>query len=102
MTWLAFLGASTLMQRWRAVRWRRSVRKRNRQRLASHARRFEETPAAATCHQPRRVMPAGFSLIFAAQRGDQLALMVGISSRRPSTRLTRQVHETPIAVLGVF
>jgi hypothetical protein len=31
-----------------------------------------------------------------------LALMVGISSRRPSTRLTRQVHETPIAVLGVF
>ena len=41
-------------------------------------------------------------VFFDALRGDQLALMVGISSRRPSTRLTRQVHEPPIAVLGVF
>jgi hypothetical protein len=31
-----------------------------------------------------------------------LALMVWASSRRPSTRLTRQVHETPIAVPRVF
>jgi hypothetical protein len=85
---------------WPSLRRRRSVRKRNRQRLASHARRFEEIAAAATCHQP----PPGHAggVFFDALRGGPLALMVGISSRRPSTRLTRQVHEPPIAVLGVF
>jgi hypothetical protein len=49
----------------------------------------EEIAGAATCHQPRRFTPAGFSLVLAALRGDQLALMVGVSSRRPSTLLTR-------------
>ena len=36
--------------------------------------------------QIRRFTPAGFSLVFAALRGDQSVLMVWVSSRRASTR----------------
>jgi hypothetical protein len=47
---------------------------------------------------------AGFSLAFAARRGDQLILMVRVSSRRPSARSTQPMvrNEKPIFAQSVF
>ena len=62
--------------------------KKNRQRLASHARRLKRWRGGYQS-STRRFTPVGFSLVLAALRGDQLALIVGVSSRRPSTLLAR-------------
>jgi hypothetical protein len=68
------------------------------------ARRVVGTQRRASGHLIKFVVPAVFSLVFAARRDDLLSLTVRLSFQHSSVRLTypRERNEKPISVRSVF
>jgi hypothetical protein len=68
------------------------------------ARRVVGTQRRASGHLIKFVVPAVFSLVFAARRDDLLSLTVRLSFQHSSVRFTcpRERNEKPISVRSVF